>query len=229
MSSGAKGIFITATGTGVGKTFLSCAVARFLADRGTDVGVMKPFASGGIVSEDALLLKKASRCDDPLDWINPVCFKESLAPYPASLIEKKRISMGEVLRVYKKIRARHPFVAVEGIGGVRVPLLENFEVADLILKMDLPAVVVSSAKLGALNHTLLTWDYLNRRKVNVIGIVLNFFDPGGIADRTNLDYFKRKKIPVLAVLAGIKNPNDFDFTAGEIKKSLLARWLDRLS
>jgi dethiobiotin synthetase len=231
-----KGLFVTATGTDVGKTFVSCGIARFLKNCVADPGVMKPVASGGkwvkfegkktLVSEDALRLIDASDAGDPVGLVNPVCLKIPLAPYPGSLIERARFSIARVMNAYRQVSKRHGFMVVEGIGGVRVPLLRNVEVSDLILKMGLPAIVVSSAKLGALNHTLLTLEHLKRKKVRVLGIVLNFFNSKEIADRTNLLYFKEKKIPVLATLPESKNPaGNFDFAAQEIEKSFLGKWL----
>lgn len=205
-----KGIFVTATGTEIGKTFVSCLLASTLRNLGIDVGVMKPFASGGllksdgknkrIISRDALKLKKASGSLDPLSLINPICFKVPLAPYPASILESRRVSLNKAFDSYQNILNSHAFTIVEGIGGVRVPLAPNFEVADLILKMKLPALVVTSSKLGTINHTLLTLDYLKRKKIGVLGIVLNFFNKRALADRKNLDFFIKANIPILAAL-----------------------------
>ncbi|OGR57206.1 MAG: dethiobiotin synthase [Elusimicrobia bacterium RIFCSPLOWO2_02_FULL_39_32] len=212
-----KGLFVTATGTGIGKTFFSCLLASTLKNLGIEVGVMKPFASGGIykgvdktrrlVSEDALKLKKAAGSLDSLSLINPICFKAPLCPYSASILEGKRISLNKVFNSYQTILKSHGFTIVEGIGGVRVPLAKNFELADLILKMNLPALVVVSSKLGTLNHTLLTLDYLKRKKIRVLGIVLNFFNKRELVDRQNLNFFIKAKVPILATLPRTHPPS----------------------
>ena len=209
-----RGIFVTATGTGVGKTLISCGIARYLKNNGTDIGVMKPVASGGVwrkignkkllVSEDTLLLKGAAKSQDKIELINPICFKVPLAPYSASLLEKRSFSIEKILSAFREIKNRHSFTIVEGIGGVSVPLSNTLSVSDLIQKMNLPALVVTSAKLGTLNHTHLTLEHLAGKKIKVLGIILNFFDPKNLTDKSNLDFFKRKKIPVLATLP--KNP-----------------------
>ncbi|MBI2119360.1 MAG: dethiobiotin synthase [Elusimicrobia bacterium] len=212
-----KGLFVTATGTGIGKTFVSCLLASTLKNLGIEVGVMKPFASGGIykrvdktrrlVSEDALKLKKAAASLDPLSLINPICFKAPLAPYSASILAGKRVPLNKVFDSYQNILDSHGFTIVEGIGGVRVPLAPNFELADLILRMNLPALVIVSSKLGTLNHTLLTLDYLKRKKIRVLGIVLNFFNKRDLVDRQNLNFFKKAKIPILAALTRDHSPS----------------------
>lgn len=234
-----KGLFITGTGTEVGKTVVSCGIARLLANNGVKVGVMKPVASGcetkksgqkiKLISLDALLLRKASRCELPIEMINPICFKNPLAPYSASRLEHKKVSMKKIVSAFKQIVMQNSFVIVEGVGGVRVPLTNRFEVADLILKLQLPTIVVASAKLGTLNSTLLTLDYLKRKKIQVSGIVLNFFDGRNIVDRANLDYFRENKIPILAALRF--HPQfkaNFDLTASYLTKTPLAKWFEKI-
>lgn len=214
---------MTATGTEVGKTVVACGIARLLKNSGINVGVMKPVSSG--TTRDALLLRKAAGSRDPLSLVNPVRFKNPMAPYTASLLEKKRFNMQKVFRVYKQLCRRHSFLVVEGIGGVRVPLTKNFEVTDLILRMKLPAIVVASAKLGTLNHTLLTLDELKRKKIKVLGIVLNFFEKRNKIDRTNRDFFIRKGIPILATIPLIRN---FEKSIESVAKWLFSKALNQI-
>lgn len=194
------GIFITGTGTGVGKTFVACAIARSLVKRGMDVGVIKPVATGGLRSKDALLLKEASQSKDSLSLINPICYRTPLAPYSAAQLEKKNFSLKKVLSSYRAIHKSHDFVIVEGVGGVCVPLSKNLEVTDLILKMGLPTIIIASSKLGTLNHTLLTYRYLIQHKVKVLGVVLNYYHSKNLVDRSNLKFFQQKGIPILATV-----------------------------
>jgi len=235
-----KGIFVTATGTDVGKTVVACGIARVLKNIGANAAVMKPVASGGevrtvqgivsLVSGDALLLKKALGSKEKIESINPVCFRHALAPYSASLLEKKKFDFTKVLAIYHKFCKSRSFILVEGIGGVCVPLTGQKEVADLMSLMKLPCIVVASAKLGTLNHTLLTLDYLKRKKIQVLGIVLNFFDRNDRTDTANLEFFKRKKIKVLAAVpSNIKYAKNPDPLASLIKKSPLGQWLKKNS
>lgn len=201
-----RGYFITATGTEVGKTLFACGLARLLKDRGENVGVMKPVASGGrrergrLVSEDAELLRRAIDGGDPLELVNPICFRNPLAPLSAARLERQKYSQSVVLRAYSELRRRHSCMIVEGIGGAAVPLDARSDVSDLMRAIGLPAIVVASAALGTLNHTRLTLRELERKRVRCAGIVLNDFDRSRLADRTNLQYFERSRIPVLAVL-----------------------------
>ena len=202
------GIFVTGTGTEVGKTYVACALARALVKKGINVGVMKPVASGGVwrkingkkelISEDALLLKRASQSQDPLTQINPICYRHPVAPYIAAKLEKKNFSLLKITSSYKQIKKCHDFVIVEGVGGVTVPITKNLEVTDLIKLVNLPVIIVASSKLGTLNHTLLTYRTLIQHKINVLGIVLNFYNSKSLVDRSNLKFLQEKGIPILS-------------------------------
>ncbi|MBI1882970.1 MAG: dethiobiotin synthase [Chlamydiae bacterium] len=164
-----KGFFVTGTDTGVGKTLVSCVLARILGRWGS-VGVMKPFASGN--RQDALRLQGAARRDDlTLDEVNPIYFKEPLAPYSARGFGKKAIDLKKVLKSYQRISASSDFMIVEGIGGLHVPLSGVLDVADLVLKLNLPLLIVTHLRLGTLNHTLLTVDYARQKGLQIKGLI----------------------------------------------------------
>ncbi|MEW6088159.1 MAG: dethiobiotin synthase [bacterium] len=173
------GVFITGTDTGVGKTIISAALAFSLKKKSVNVGVMKPVASGGIkkggrfVSQDAVLLRKAASVDDLAGLINPVCFKNPLAPYPASLIETRGLNLKKIFLSYRKLSIKHEFMVVEGIGGVLVPIKKNYFVIDLIKKMNLPVIVVCRTGLGTINHTLLTVNILRANNIKILCLVFN--------------------------------------------------------
>jgi len=204
-----KGIFITATGTGVGKTIVAAGIARFLKKKGMNPGVMKPIASGG--REDAQYLIHAAGVTDTLKEVNSIYLTHPLAPYVSAQIERKKINLKTVVKAYRNLSRRHPVMVVEGVGGVRVPLTNHQDVTHLIRILGLPALVVASAKLGTLNHTLLTLEALKKEKIKTVGIVLNFFDEKDLVCKSNLQFFREKKIPVLAVLPSIpsfaRNPD----------------------
>lgn len=173
-----KGIFVTGTDTGVGKTVVAGAIASALKKKGINVGVMKPIATGGQAkSEDAIFLKRAAGIDDPLNLINPVCFKTPVAPMVAARLENKRIDIEKIRNAYCKLRKRHEFLVAEGIGGVLVPIKKNYLVSDLIADLDLAAVIVARPNLGTINHTLLTVEALKNKGIEIAGIIFN--DAGG--------------------------------------------------
>ena len=182
-ASAARGFFITGTDTEVGKTVVACAVAAWCRAQGINVGVMKPVATGGRritasgrarwLSEDARCLARAAGVRDPWALVNPVCLQEPLAPLTAALRAGRPIRLERVLRAYRRLRARHGVVVVEGLGGLLVPLTWTVTVADLAERLGLPLVIVSRPDLGTLNHTLLSLAYARQRGLKVAGVVFN--------------------------------------------------------
>lgn len=186
-------ILVTGTDTGVGKTLVSGGIAAALARRGVDVGVMKPFATGAVrvggrlVSDDARFLQQASGGDDPLDLINPSCLRPPLAPSMAAQVAGKKIDLKAVEAAWRALKARHSTMIVEGVGGLLVPLLTGWTVADLARRWKLPLVIVTRPALGTLNHTKLTVLAARFYKLKVLGLVINaaVAAPRGLAERLN--------------------------------------------
>lgn len=188
-----KGIFITGTDTGVGKTIVASILASYLKSIGHDVGVMKPVHTGcrlirsSPMGHDTRLLMLAAGVQDPPEMITPYCFRQPLAPWPASQIEGVKIRTSVLLRAYRELCRRHPFLIVEGVGGLAVPITAHMTVLDLARLFKLPLLVVTRPGLGTLNHTQLTIEYARLGKVPVKGIVINETErkKSGLVERTN--------------------------------------------
>lgn len=202
-----RGLFITGTDTGVGKTAVGCALARCLRERGLSVGVMKPVESGCtereevLVPEDALALVEASNCGDGLEMVCPYRLRAPLAPAVAADKEGVTISFDLIVQNFNHIAASHDFTLVEGVGGLLVPLSGKLAVADLMARLGLPALVVARARLGTINHTLLTTRELERRGIELKGVILNHLATKSAPDhRDNRRLLEELGIPVLAEL-----------------------------
>jgi dethiobiotin synthetase len=175
----AKGIFITGTDTGVGKTVIAGALAIALKGMGYSVGVMKPVETGckksgkRLIPSDAIFLKKASGSRDSIDLINPYRFKTPLAPAVASELEGVKIYISRILRSFKLLKKRHDIVIVEGAGGILVPIDKDYFFLDLIRDMGIPIIIVARPGLGTINHTLLTIRCAHEYGVPVIGFIIN--------------------------------------------------------
>ena len=175
----AKGIFITATDTGVGKTVIAAGLAMVLKAKGMKVGVMKPIATGcsgdnpkRLISMDAVYLFEAAE-NEYARLTSPVRFRNPIAPSVASVYEQKEIDLDYVRRAYEELQKHYDFVIIEGIGGILVPIKKKYLVANMIREMGLPIVIVSHASLGAINHTLLTVDAALMRGFVIRGIIFN--------------------------------------------------------
>ena len=178
-----KGIFITGTGTDVGKTFVACKIAEVFVKSGVKVGVMKPIASGNI--KDPINLLKSANIKENISTINPVFFKQPLAPLACTNLTGKKANITSILKSFNKLKNKYDFMLIEGVGGVMVPINKNYFVYDLIKAMKLSVIVVANPKLGTINHTLLTLDKLISKKIPVAGIVLSGWTGKGLAEKTN--------------------------------------------
>jgi dethiobiotin synthetase len=173
-----KGIFITGTDTGVGKTTVAAALARLIHDRGINIGVMKPVTSGcstssaGLVSEDAELLAWSAGIPVTAE-VAPYRLKEPLAPAAAAEIDHVRIEFSRILAAFHRLGEQYDYIIVEGAGGLMVPLSGGLLVADLVKLLALPLLVVARPDLGTVNHTLLTTFAARQLELDVRGVVIS--------------------------------------------------------
>jgi len=180
-----KGIFITGTDTGVGKTVVACGFAKLMTQHVKRVGVMKPVATGD--QEDAKQLIRASGTSATLEYVNPMFFKEPLAPSVSAALENRVVDLERIYKAYWALSKESDVMIVEGAGGVKTPLGESTYMADLIGALRLRAVIVAHAGLGTINHTLLTLEALERANVAIAGVILNGYTGKTLAERTNLE------------------------------------------
>ncbi|HAL45453.1 MAG: dethiobiotin synthase [Planctomycetes bacterium GWF2_42_9] len=211
-----KGLFITATDTGAGKTLISGVVAKLISQQGKKVGVFKPIATGcrtvkgKLISEDAEFLKYCCNSELALDVITPIRYKIPAAPLACEKAEKKKVNLSTLFNAYEQICRNSDFVVVEGIGGVKVPITSDFDVLDLAKALKLPVIIVAKAKLGTINHTLLTIEAVRRKGLLLAGIIINGYDEKTVdfAEKTNAEFIKKLgKTKILAVVPDDKKTN----------------------
>ncbi|HET7390701.1 MAG TPA: dethiobiotin synthase [Nitrososphaeraceae archaeon] len=210
-----KGLFITATDTGVGKTIIGAALASTIRRSGVDVGVMKPFACADKVfsrkykSEDVALLAKAAQVTDPDEQINPFFYPIPTAPFVASKLNfKNKVNISYALKLYHKLCAKHDFMIVEGIGGVMVPLTKKKYIANFAKSLGLSTIIVSSLKLGTINHTLLTIKVCKGFGLNPIGIIINGIEENDslVKDKVVEAIEELSDVKILGVIPFLKTP-----------------------
>ncbi|MEY4705719.1 MAG: ATP-dependent dethiobiotin synthetase BioD, partial [Nitrospirota bacterium] len=179
--SGPRGVFITATDTGVGKTLVAAALVSHLRQRGIDVGVMKPVETGVTPStkaqSDGARLRQAADSHDPMAEVCPYAFRLPMAPLSAARAERKTIRVTSILRAFRALSRKHDLLVVEGAGGVHVPITSAVDGLDLMERMGLPVIVVGRSGLGGVNHALLTLAALRQRKIPIVALVLNQLHP----------------------------------------------------
>ncbi len=214
-----KGVFVTGSDTGVGKTVIAGTIAAAVKAHGLDVGVMKPVASGAkeiegkLVSEDVVYLKKIIDSTDDDDLVNPICLKPPIAPTMAASKSGVPIDIDKIWKAYEELTNRHDFVVVEGVGGIMVPINDTLFVADMVCKMDLPLVIVCKDYLGTINHTLLTLEYAKSRNIRIKGIVINMLKSGEDFVR---EIEKYSSVPILGTIPFKENVSVEECVYGDI-------------
>ncbi len=195
-----RGYFVTATDTGVGKTFVTAALAASLRARGRDVAVFKPVQSGAAADDpsgDAVLL--GADC--------VYAFSAPLAPLVAARAGGRTIELEPILARAGELAREHDLLLVEGAGGLLVPLADDLDLADLAAALGLPLVIVARAGLGTVNHTLLTIEAARTRGLDVAGVVLNGKGDESTAENAAL-IEERSGVRVLAQVPRLADPAD---------------------
>ncbi len=164
-------LFVTGTDTGVGKTYFTSLFLRALRQRGVNAVGMKPIACGA--QNDVAAIASACDYQGPSSDLNPVSFEQPLAPLTAAVLSGTQVDLDGILSSFAGLTAKYSSVIVEGAGGWLVPILPDYFMADLAIAFQIPVLIVVDNKLGALNHTMLTVDSLQRRGVSCAGIILN--------------------------------------------------------
>lgn len=173
-----KGVFVTGTDTGVGKSMVTGFLAKYLQEKGYKVVTQKWVQTGSRFSADINLHLKIMGVSkgankDYLDCVCPYIFKLPASPHLAAKAEHKEIKIARIKKSFKLLSSKFDFVIVEGIGGALVPLNEKHLVIDIARELGLPVLVVAQNKLGAINHVLMTIEVLNKRKMKILGVLFN--------------------------------------------------------
>ncbi|MBM4265606.1 MAG: dethiobiotin synthase [Deltaproteobacteria bacterium] len=199
-------VLVTGTDTGVGKTWVACGLARALVRSGLRIGVRKPAESGCPVVEgepfaaDAHALREAAGSVEPIEDVCAVRLLEPLAPGIAARRAGVRIDAAGLARDYRLRAAELDGLLVEGAGGLLVPLADGVSYADFAAALGARLLVVTGARLGAINHTLLTLEVARARGLDVAGVVVNHVLPeSDLAIETLAESLRELiEVPVLA-------------------------------
>jgi len=212
-----KPLFITATDTDIGKTYVCAGLAHSLKKLDIDVGIMKPFACGvkqktGFSSNDLTILSKAAMVNDAEELLNPFFFPIPASPYTAAKNLGVKIDIDYLMKCFRKLDKIHDVMLVEGIGGIMTPILKDYAIIDLIKDLDANTIIVTSSKIGTINHTIMTCNMCKNMKIPVKGLIINNFDSTGypVSDLEK-DLNALTDLPVLCSLPHMQkfNLNDY--------------------
>ncbi len=200
-----KGIFVTATGTDVGKTFVTALMVKKLRQAGYNAGYYKAALSGAtrengrLVPGDAAYVKETAAIDAPLEQMVSYVYETAVSPHLAAELEGNPVELETVMRDYKRACALHDYLTVEGSGGILCPIRRGaYMLEDLIKAMELDILIVAPAGLGTINDTILTIEYARQRHIQVKGVVLNWFHTGDSMEEDNRKFIEAYTgVPVL--------------------------------
>ena len=205
-----KGIFITGTDTGVGKTFVAVGLIKALRESGFNVCPMKPVETGcrmkrgQRVSGDTLKLVRAAGVHEASDVINPYRFKQPLAPSVAAELENVTLKKRKILKAFNYLFNKYDVTIIEGAGGIMVPVYKKYLFLDLIKDMNVPLLIVSRPGLGTINHTLLTIKAAKSRGIDILGVIINYATKisKGLPEKTNPEIIEKLgRVSVLGIVA----------------------------
>ena len=206
--------FITGTDTGIGKTFVTCALLYTLKAQGITAIGMKPIATGGEMAPDGLrnddveALHLASGVKLQVEDLNCYLLSEPIAPHIAAANEDIDIDLDVIRQRFDQLAELADVVLVEGVGGFIVPLGDSINTADLAQDLDLPVILVVGMRLGCLNHALLTQEAILARGLTLAGWVANQIDPHMAELDANIEALEERiRAPLLGVIEWQKQPD----------------------
>ena len=209
-----RGCFVTGTDTEIGKTWVSCGLLTALAQQGQRVLGMKPIASGcqrtveGLRSDDALYLQAASSITAPYHDINPYALEPAIAPHIAAREAGITIDFEQIRATAERLAGKVDHLVVEGVGGWRVPLGNDGDVAALAGMLGLPMILTVGVRLGCINHALLSAEAIQSDGLILAGWVANLIEPATQRLEDNLQTLRQRiKAPCLGVIPFLPDYN----------------------
>jgi dethiobiotin synthetase len=217
-------VFVTGTGTDVGKTYVTALMVRKLARHGKRPGYYKAAISGNVRREDgslipgdALWVQTVSGIAQPLEEMCPYVYEHAWSPHLAARAEGNPVELDVVNRGFQAVRGRYDYVTVEGSGGILCPLRfdqQKLWLEDVVRALGLSCVLVADAGLGTINSVVLTAEHMNQRSLPVKGVIFNHFHPGDLMEEDNLLMCReRTGLPVLATVKDGDTELDMDIEA----------------
>lgn len=189
-----KNIFITGTGTDIGKTYISALLVKYLKDSGYKSGYYKAAVSGNeringeLVAGDALFVKNIAGLSQDINDMVSYIYEEPLSPHLAAKRENKQVELNKIKHDFEKISSENDFVTMEGSGGILCPIRydsEKIMLEDIIKMLNLSVIILSNAKLGSINAAGLTVSYLRNKNIHIKGIILNDYNPNDFMEQDN--------------------------------------------
>ena len=209
-----KGYFVTATGTDVGKTFVTALLVKKWRDSGIDAGYYKAALSGAElrdgkwVAGDADYVKRIAGLSDSQEQLVSYVYKEAVSPHLAARKEGNPVELTKVKADFDAACARHEFIFAEGSGGIICPIRyddQKIFLEDIIKTVNLPILVVTTAALGSINACVLTVEYARSRGLDIRGLIVNRYGSSGNLEMEDDNIRMMQDLTDLEILVKIKD------------------------
>ena len=209
-----KGYFVTATGTDVGKTFVTALLVKKWRDSGIDAGYYKAALSGAElrdgkwIASDADYVKRIANLPDSQEQLVSYVYKEAVSPHLAARKEGNPVELAKVKADFEAACARHEFIFAEGSGGIICPIRyddQKIFLEDIIKTVNLPILVVTTAALGSINACVLTVEYARSRGLDIRGLIVNRYGSSGNLEMEDDNIRMMQNLTGLEILAKIKD------------------------
>ena len=208
-----KGLFITGTGTDLGKTYIAGLIVKKLADAKQSAAYYKAAmsgndrrADGSLIPGDALFVQKTAGISQPLEEMCQYVYEHAYSPHLASRIEGHPVQMDVVKAGYYKVCSAYDFVTMEGSGGILCPICfdeAKIQLEDVIRELHLPSILIADAGLGTINSVVLTVEYMKAKNLPVKGIIYNHYHGNDVMEDDNI--FMCEYMTGLPTLAKVKD------------------------
>lgn len=222
-----KNIFITGTGTEIGKTYVAGLLVKKLHEAGEKSAYYKAAmsgndkdADGNLIPGDAKFVKELGGIDQDLNEMCPYIYEKAYSPHLAAQIEGNPVNLDYVVEKLRDLEKKYDYITLEGSGGILCPLRfddEEIYLEDFVKKAKLSSIIVADAGLGTINNLVLTAFYMKEKGMKVKGIIFNNFIPGDVLQEDNIKMCEH--MSGLKVLACVKKGDkDLDIDIDKLKE-----------
>lgn len=222
-----KNIFVTGTGTEIGKTYVAGLLVKKLREAGEKSAYYKAAmsgndkdADGNLIPGDAKFVKELAGIDQDLNEMCPYIYEKAYSPHLAAQIEGNPVNLDYVVEKLRDLEKKYDYITLEGSGGILCPLRfddEEIYLEDFVKKAKLSSIIVADAGLGTINNLVLTAFYMKEKGMKVKGIIFNNFIPGDVLQEDNIKMCEH--MSGLKVLACVKKGDkDLDIDIDKLKE-----------
>ena len=208
-----KAVFLTGTGTDIGKTYIAGLIVKKLAEAGKNPAYYKAAMSGNdrredgsLIPGDALFVQKTSGISQSLEEMCPYVYENAWSPHLASRVEGNPVDLEVVRKGFLETTDKYDFITMEGSGGILCPLCfdeRRIQLEDVIREFELSSILVADAGLGTINSVVLTVEYMKVHSLPIKGIIFNHYHPGNIMEDDNI--FMCEHMTGLPVIAKVQD------------------------